>query len=323
MGNNEMMRFEPGLKLATHKELGEYLKGGLVFPISVEVSPSGVCDAKCPKCFYSQNSWALSGRDKEFFKESRMEGLINEFAGIGVKSISHTGGGEPTLHPSFHKFAEWTNWAGLEQGLFTNALKPIKYDPTLFEWIRVTKTNYDLNENVLKTIRPCKTLGICINYSKGDSEKVIENALGIAERLDSLKISKDHSTYVQVRPALEIKGGKVEVEVPLIKHPLLTITDYKFLGSNVEREYNVCEAYHFIPFVWQNGDVDVCGYHKGDPKFNLGNLYSKGKQGRFKYIMENAPKNIKVVDDCQICCKLNSMNSMIYHMKKLKDVNFP
>lgn len=249
MGNNEMMRFEPGLKLARHRELEEYLEDKLVYPINVEISPSGVCNANCPKCFYSQNSWSLPGRDKVFFKESRMEGLINELAGIGVKSISWTGGGSPTLHPSFSKFVEWANWAGLEQGLFTNALKPIKYDPTLFEWIRVTKTNYDLNEKVLETLRPCKTLGICINYNKKDSEKVIENTLGIAERLDSLKTSRHHSTYVQVRPALEIKGGLVEVTVPSIKHPLLTLTDYKFLGSNIKREYDVCEAYHFTPFI--------------------------------------------------------------------------
>lgn len=318
-----MMRFEPGLKLARHKELGEYLEGKTVYPINIEISPSGKCNANCPKCFYSQKSWALKGRDNVFLKESRMEGLINELAGMGGKSISWTGGGEPTLHPSFPKFVEWANWAGLEQGLFTNALKPVKYDPTLFEWIRVTKTNYDLNEDVLKTLRGCKTLGICINYSKEDSEKLIKDTLKIAERLDSLKKSKSHSTYVQVRPALEIKGGLVDVQVPSIKHPLLTITDYKFLGSNLEREYNLCEAYHFTPFIWQNGDVDVCAYHKGEKEFNLGNFYVKGKQGRFKTIMDGAPKNVKVGDSCQVCCKLNAMNSMIDHMKQLKDVNFP
>lgn len=316
-------RFEPGLKLARHKKFAPYMNGEIVFPIGVEISPSGVCDANCVKCFYRQNSGELKGHEKEFFKTSRMEGLLEELAGLGVDSISWTGGGEPTLHHSFPKFVEWANWAGLEQGLFTNALKPIKYDPSLFEWIRVTKTNQALNEKSLETLRQCKTLGICINYGKEDLEKIIGDTLKIAERLDSLKISKDHSTYVQVRPALIVKGRPVKVDVPTIEHPLLKFTDYKFLGSNLERDYTNCEAYHLEPFIWQNGDVDICAYHRGEPEFNLGNLYSKGKQGRFRNIMENAPKTIKVVDDCQICCKLNSMNSMIYHMRQLKDVNFP
>ena len=323
MTDNKEIRFEPGLKLARHKELVEYLNDKFVSPINVEISPSGICNANCPKCFYSQKSWALPGRDKEFFEENRMKDLIKELSDMGVKSISYTGGGEPTLHPSFPKFVKWANMAGLEQGLFTNALKPIKYDPTLFEWIRVTKTNHNLNEKVLETIRPCKTVGICVNYSKEDLKGVIEDTLKIGEKLDNLKTFKNHSTYVQVRPALEIKGGLVELIVPSIKHPLLTITDYKFLGSGSERDYNLCEAYHFTPFVWQNGDVDVCAYHKGEKEFNLGNLYVKGKQGRFKTIMKDAPSSIEVKDNCQICCKLNGMNSTINHMRKLKDVNFP
>lgn len=316
-------RFEPGLKAARNKKFASYLCGELVFPIGVEISPSGICDANCVKCFYRQNSRELRGHEKKFFKTSRMEGLVNELSGLGVESISWTGGGEPTLHPSFPEFVEWANWAGLEQGLFTNALKPIKYDPTLFEWIRVTKTNRPLNEKSLETLRQCKTLGICINYVKEDSEKIIKDTLKIAERLDSLKTSKNHSTYVQVRPALIVKGRPIKVDIPSIKHPLLKITDYKFLGSDLERDYTNCEAYHLVPFIWQNGDVDVCAYHRGELGFNLGNLYSKGKQGRFRSIMEHAPKTIKVADNCQICCKLNSMNSMIHHMRQLKDVNFP
>lgn len=323
MVDEREMRFEPGLKLARHNGFGKYLNGELVYPINIEISPSGVCDASCKNCFYRQDSGELKGLDKGFFKESRMEGLVNEFMGVGVKSISWTGGGEPTLHPSFSKFIEWANWAKIKQGLFTNALKSIKYDPTLFEWIRVTKTNKSLNEEVLKDLRQCKTLGICINYGGKQDEEIINNALEVAERLDVLKKSEDHSTYVQVRPALKIKGKSIKVEIPSRKHTLLLITEYKFLGSNLKRSYTNCEAYHFSPFIWQDGDVDVCGYHRKEAEFNLGNLHLKGKEGRFSHIMENAPKNVKVADDCQVCCKLNSMNSMIELMKNLKDVDFP
>ena len=322
MDEKRELRFEPGLKVARNKKFAQYLGGEFVFPIGVEISPSGICDAECPKCFYRQNSGELKGHETEFLKTNRIEGLINELSGLGVNSISWTGGGEPTLHPSFHKFVEWTNWAGLEQGLFTNALKPIKYDPNLFEWIRVTKTNKDLNVKVLEELRQCKTLGICINYTDKD-EKLIQDTLKIAERLDELKTSDEHSTYVQVRPALIVKGKPIDVEIPKIEHPLLKITDYKFIGSNSDREYSLCEAYHFVPFIWQNGEVDVCAYHKGETEFNLGNLYTKGKQGRFREIMKNAPESVSVKDDCQICCKLNSMNSMINHMRQLKDINFP
>ncbi|VVB82943.1 Uncharacterised protein [uncultured archaeon] len=316
-------RFEPGLKLARHKELGKHLLGEFVPPINIEISPSGTCDAACPWCFYRQEEATIRGLDGCLFRDSRMEGLIEEFAGMGVKSISWTGGGEPTMHPSFPRFAEMAHWAGLKQGLFTNALKIPRYNPTFFEWIRVSKTNNPWNEESLRILRQCKTLGLCINYRGIEDDQLVKETLELVEKLDKLKESPTHTTYLQVRPALKILGGKTIVEIPKIEHPLLKITDYKFLGSGSEREYSECEAFHFAPFIWQDGDVDVCGYHRKDKLFNLGNVYSLGENGRFKYIMKNAPKTVKVLDNCQTCCKLNAMNSMIHMMRQLQDIDFP
>lgn len=316
-------RFEPGLKLARHKELGEYLTGQFVAPINIELSPSGICNAACPWCFYRQEKSVIHGIDGNLFNESRMEGLVEEFAGLGVKSVSWTGGGEPTMHPSFSHFAELVNWAGLKQGLFTNALKQPVYDPTLFEWIRVSKTNSSWNKDSLYSLRRCKTLGLCINYQGSQDDGLILETLPLVEELDKIKSSPEHSTYLQVRPALRIMGDRTASEVPSITHPLLKITEYKFLGSNSEREYSQCEAFHFAPFIWPDGDVDVCGYHRKDKRFNLGNLYASGKEGRFAHIMKNAPQNVDVADSCQICCKLNAMNSMIHMMRKLEDIEFP
>ena len=316
-------RFEPGLKLALHKELGEYLSGKFVSPINIEIAPTGICNANCPWCFYRQEESAIKGLDGNLFKESRMEGLVQELAGIGVKSISWTGGGEPTIHPSFPKFVEWANWAGLKQGLFTNALKIPNYDPTIFEWIRVSKTNKEWNETSLNLLRKCKTLGLCINYQGKEDDELISTSLNLVEKLDSLKEFPSHSTYLQVRPALKIKGEKTLIEVPKIEHPLLKITEYKFLGSGSEREYSNCEAFHFAPFIWPDGDVDVCGYHRKEKDFSLGNLYEQGEKGRFSYIMKNAPTKVSVQDSCQICCKLNAMNSMINMMRHLEDIDFP
>lgn len=319
------LRFAPGFKLMSHRQFIDYFENKEVYPINIEISPSGICNASCENCFYRQNENQLKGLDKFYIDENRMEKLIIELAELKVKSISWTGGGEPTLHPSFSKFAKWTYEAGIQQGLFTNALREIEYDPELFQWIRVTRTNKPLNVELIKKLRRCRTLGICLNYSENDNEETIKELLSVAEELDSLKINPNHSTYVQVRPALKIMGESYENEVPNIKHPLLQITNYKFMGLTSERNYKVCEAYHFAPFIWQDGDVDVCGYHRKEKNFNLGNLYDRGTKGLFKYIMKNAAKNVNVIDTCQICCKLNEMNSMIEYRKQLdkKDINFP
>lgn len=276
--NEKNLRFEPGIKLMSHPEFWQYIDGNFIFPIGIEISPSGKCRANCPECFYRQKGHQIRILDGELFKEIRMERLIEELEGCGVKSISWTGGGNPDDHPAFPKFVEQANWAGIEQGLFTNALEKPEYNPSLFKWIRVTKTNKPLNENTLMELRQCKTLGICINYRGEIDDNDIKSALNVAEKLDELKKSPEYSTYVQVRPALKIHGEKVNPSVPNIKHPLLEITNYKFTGSNIERNYEFCEAFHFVPFIWQDGDIDVCAYHRKDPEFNLGNLYLEGKE---------------------------------------------
>lgn len=311
MTSESRIRFEPGLKLARHRRLIDYLEGESVSPINIEISPSGVCNASCEHCFYRQDPKKTKGLDSIFLKEERMESLMKEFLDFDVRSISWTGGGEPTLHPSFHKFVKWAYDSRIKQGLFTNGLSKINFDPSKLDWIRVSKTNKDWNVNNLKYLRNCNTLGMCFNYNGEKDNKSIEKTLEIAEEIKA--------TYVQVRPVLPINGEKTIVEVPEIEHPLLFITNYKFVGSNEDRKYELCEGYHFNPFIWQDGNVDVCGYHKDDSKFNLGNIY----KDKFKDIMQKAPAFIPVEENCQICCKLNSMNSMIYEMRRLVDVDFP
>lgn len=309
----------------SHKQFVDYFDGRPIYPIGVEISPSGRCNANCSDCLYRQKNSKLGGHDGCLFDEERMYHLMIEFVSLGVSSITWTGGGDPSTHPSFPVFVKWANSFGIKQGLFTNGLLPIKYDPSLFEWIRVTKTDQPINEDVLMSMRACKTLGVCLNYAPRHTEELVYELLAIVERLDAVKTSPAHSTYLQVRPVLHIEGESVMNGSPKITHPLLNITDYKFRGLGDGRNYNVCEAFHFVPFIWQDGAVDVCAYHRKELAYRLGNLHDAGEKGTFKYIMDHAPKNVEVVSNCQTVCKLHEMNSIIQLRKDLsdKDITFP
>lgn len=293
------MRFYPQYKLASHKELSDYLNDKQIIPINIEISPSGICDAKCPWCFYGKK------QSHKFIDTSVLLKLLNEAYDIGVKCVTWTGGGEPTLHPDFVNISKENK---MHQGLITNALKIPKYDPKNFEWIRVSKTEQDWNIESLKLLRQCKTLGICINYM-GD-EKEIETSLKIVYDLNL--------DYLQVRPALNTNGNKTNIQSPSIQDDKLIVSEYKFEESNKDRIYNECEGFHFVPFIWESGNLDVCGYQKENKNYNIGNIYSD----TFKELLLKFPKCVKVNKECQVCCKNHEINTMINIMKSLNDKDF-
>jgi len=293
------MRFQPQLKLVQHKEFLEYLEGKNIVPINIEISPSGICNASCPWCFYGNN------KTTEKLDTNILLNFLKDCTDLGVKAITWTGGGEPTLHPDFSKIIKNQT---MDQGLLTNALNIPTYNPSILSWIRVSKTNKDWNKNSLEILRQCKTLGLCINYI--DNEQEIE---------ESLKIVYDlNLDYLQVRPALNIKGALTNIKIPKIRDKKLIITDYKFIEARKHHNYKTCEGFHFVPFLWEDGNLDTCAYKRNNKAYNLGNIY----KNNFNSILKNFPDKVLVEEDCQVCCKNHEINMLINTSRKIEDKNF-
>jgi len=302
-----LTRFKPFLKPCLHKELADYINGLKVMPVNVEISLTGLCNAKCDWCFYTDE------KTRDSLRYLSVDKLLHELSDLEVKAVTWTGGGEPTMHKDFKDIAELTKYLGLKQGLITNGLKKVDYDPTLFEWIRVSKTNKDIDEANLYKLRECKTLGLAINY-EGDYEEV-NSVLNIGKRVGV--------DYVQVRPVLNTKGEITEQSMYGLNHhvtedPLLIISDYKFEDAQMKHQYDTCEAFHLTPFIWEDGAVTVCGYMKGNPDYHLGNIYDHS----FGNIMRSAPDYVAVDDKCQVCCKPHELNKIIHELKNIEDVDF-
>lgn len=295
------MKFIPQLKLMTHERFSSYIDGNSIAPINIEISPCGVCNANCPWCFYGSN------QSNDVLDTDALVKFIDEGISLGVKAITWTGGGEPTLHPDFKYITENIS---IDQGLITNGLKMPKYDPSIFSWIRVSKTEVSWNEDVLIELRKnCKSLGLCINWM-GEDEDEIKEALDVAHRLDI--------DYLQVRPALPSDGETVDCKLPSITDDKLLVTKYKFDEAKIPREYNKCEGYHFVPFLWENGNLDVCGYQRNREEYNLGNIYDT----TLSEIISEMPQYVDVRPDCQICCKNHEINKLIYSIENMEDRNF-
>lgn len=307
MNEDAIDRFNPQAKLAAQENFVKFLKGEKVYPVNIEISLSHTCDAVCSWCFYAGTHVKKSAGMME--KDILIK-LVKDLAELKVKAISWTGGGEPTLHPDFPELVDLAYSLGIKQGLFTNALLKAKYDPTKFEWIRVSNTNRAWNLKNIEYLRKhTKILGMAYNYAGNDDEVK-----------ESLKVGNEAKVdYVQVRQALNLRGLVTERVPPPIDDPLLFVTKYKFDNSSNPHGYSKCYGFNFVPFVWYNGNVDVCGYmNKHGAPYTLGNLNEKG----IKQIFDEAPRHVPVVGTCQVCCKNHEINKLINNAIELKDPEF-
>lgn len=303
-------RFDPRLKLAMHPQFSAYLAGERVYPINVEISPSGICNASCDFCWYAHTS-EKEGHRKVFLDTTRGSQLLRECEALGAKSVSWTGGGDPSLHPDIATFLGTADSLGIEQGMFTNALANPKYDPALLSWVRVTMTDKPYRVEYIRQLRAAKTLGFAFNYSGANDDAYLWETLRVAEEVQA--------DYVQVRPMLRHKGETVDIKPPGICHPLLHITGYKFEEARKPHGYKACEGYHLSCFVWEDGNVDTCAYMRGHQGYTLGNVYKDS----LKDILDRAPPSVPVDAQCQVCCKLHETNRAIHDARKVEDRNFP
>ena len=300
--------FVPDLKIFLHEQFVVFLNEGRNTLINMEVSLCGHCNAGCDFCFYKDE------KEKIEIDSERLIDFLAACQSYGLQAVTWTGGGEPTLHNKFSYIVEKAKDLGLVQGLFTNAIGKINYNADVFDWIRISKTNNPLPvANIAELSKNAKKLGIAINYKNQKDDEDVYFALNVAEAFDNIK-------YVQVRPMLATKGEYCEVEIPdfqpkYSKHPKLFVTKYKFDEARKPKQYSECYGYHFVPFLWHNGDFGPCGYQK-DMVF--GNIYTDNHID----IIKNMPHSIDVRKDCQVCCKNSLINKSISDALSIEDINF-
>ena len=86
-------------------------------------------------------------------------------------------------------------------------------------------------------------------------------------------------------------------------------------------EYSKCYGHNFCPFIDSNGDVVSCAYHLKDKDYIFGNI----NRQTFRDIWSGRnPAKIKVSESCQICCKNDQINQLLYSLKhgKVDHKNF-
>lgn len=315
-------------------------------PLAVEINLTDYCNLDCQWCI-SSNYIKKTSQDKE-----KLFDFLSDFKALGGKSITLSGGGEPTTYPFFTEIVEKAVSLKLNIGLMTNGVfspKLLKVIGENLTWVRVSldtvnKEKYkqwkglDCVDIVLDHIErlseyPVK-LGVNCNVSAGMDVNDIVDFIAATKELDV--------DYIQFRPILPryYMEETIEINQPVwdflqekyLHDPIMAFSFDKLAdlsNGSSKFPYKSCEG-HFFSFVLDsNGDVNVCMYHTENDKFIMGNINTSSFVdiwlGAKRRLVADNCRNLDFESECQVCCKLHELNKFLeFYMNpdKSMDINF-
>jgi len=335
----------------------DWLKGKTIYPIYMEMSPSGSCNHRCLYCGLD-----FMGYKPNYLKADILKERLSELGDLGLKSIMYAGEGEPLLHPEMVSIIEHTRKSGIDVAVTTNGvlLKKEIVERVLInsEWIKVS-INGGTRETYAK-----------IHQSKHDDfDKVIENLSFAAEikknnnykcvlGMQLVLLPENHHEVVSLARLARDIGMDYLVIKPYSQHPqsktnkysTIKYSDLEYLSEelvnvnsdnfsvvfrsnamkkwdNNQRDYEHCLALPFWSYIDADGNVWGCSVYLGDDRFKYGNIYER----TFKDIWEGEERQNSLcwveekldITQCRVNCRMDEINRYLWDLKSPPEhVNF-
>ncbi len=307
------------------------------FPISVELHLTDVCNLNCEWC-----------TDKELRQNGAVmeipviERLFREFWRYGT-GVTLEGGGEPTLHPDFHKVVETGQRNGLDMGLITNGTVDISESIHMLHWARVsldssTKEEYrkekgvDCFDRVLGNLEKMSAarnpehtfLGVGYVLTTRNQGSLIE----LIRQLDKMGID-----YIYLRPVEEAADITPSLESLLdLRKKLAEMTSktrIKYMLAISDRVVDrnaglACIAHSLTSIIHANGDVALCEKRREDGII-LGNVRENSFEDIWvsPYREQVSQKLLK--PECQSgcsACRVTGFNMIFEQLGKVHSKRF-
>ena len=241
---------QPKSKLWHHIDRLAAIKAGeQPAPVNVEMDLSNRCQMGCSFCAfaYTHSKGPLAKRSThdtgDLMNTELALHIIDQLAEAGVRSITWSGGGEPTLHPDIVDIIYHADELGIDQGIYTNGLK-LKDDYVLtrtlkhvMKWVYLSHGPHGLDD---------------LLAAKGDA------VIGVGMMVDSRNIIEIYSQaskaskadYFHLRP---IVGGLLrDSDINTIDIIVEALKPYEEI--NVIYDHDRFEMYHN----WKSHGYKTC-----------------------------------------------------------------
>ena len=312
-------------------------------PLHIRLKPTNVCNHNCRYCAYRVDNLQL-GQDmsnKDFIPKIKMVEILEDFAEIGVKAVTFSGGGEPFCYPYLLdavkfliqrniKFASLTNGANLKGEL---ALLFARHAT----WLRISIDGWDDESYAhYRNVREgefTKVMGNILNFKELDGSCYLGislivdkyNAAHVYELIGKLYNAKVDS--VKVSPCIVSNSGSENNEYhrPIFKEVKkqiatamenfageLEIFDaYHELDDKFKKDYSWCPYQQILPVVGADLNIYPCQ----DKAYNLDEgLLGTIKDKRFRDFWFDGKEKFFKINPSLVCnhhCVANNKNRTI------------
>ncbi len=307
------------------------------FPLSVELHLTDICNLKCEWC--TDKELRKNGAVMDMDVVSR---LFREFWRHGT-GVTLEGGGEPTMHPEFHRVARIGQSNSLDMGLITNGTVDISESISKMRWARIsldssTREEYkrekgvDCFDRVLTNLEkmsaardPEQTfLGVGYVLTTRNQSSLIE----LVKHLDRIGVD-----YIYLRPVEEAEDIAPSLESLLdLRKKLAELTagtriKYMLVVSDriVDRNAGLpCIAHSLTSVIHANGEVALCEKRREDGII-LGNVRDTSFEDIWisPYREQVSQKLLKA--ECQSgcsACRVTGFNMIFEQLEKVHSKHF-
>lgn len=347
-----------GCKLLWHMDRvhAHFRDGKKIVPLHIDIGATKACNARCRYCYgiYQQ----MTG-DK--IPEDILIRLFEDAPKLGVKSLTLTGDGEPTLNPGVYEACERGKALGLDIGLATNgiALDNVKIASLVrnLTWLRFNLSAHDqksyihmhgvdrwnvVSDNILKAVQMKKETGA--NVTIGLQMVLIPDALEsvIPEALFAVAMDVDYFVIKQFSdPGCEEMGrfnlswyDSKEVKYTLkaaemlSNHKTQIVPKYTTIEAKGHRPYDTCVDCPLIFQISGSGKCYPCGFLFGNEDYCYGDLRKNSlgeilESGHYWELIHKLRYDFNVHTMCKGACRHDKTNEFVWkYLNKPEHINF-
>ncbi len=351
--NNDIYKMN-GCKMLWHMDrVHEWQSGKRIAPLFIDIGATKKCNIKCRFCYGTYQ--VMTG---EVIPEDVLCNLLKDAPRLGVKGMTFTGDGEPTLNPALYKALQIGKENGLDIAIATNGLKlnegRISILLECLTWLRFTicsadKESYkfmhgvDAFDKVQSNIELAVklklenklniTIGMQMVLTPDCFDQVLPlSRLAISLGVDYLQIKQfsdpgderlhrfDYEKYSQVTDNLkEAEAMSTENTNIIIKWGMI---------GQVKRKYDHCIDLPFLFQISGNSKCYPCGYLFNQERYCYGDLKEQTLEeiitsDRYWSIIDYMATEFDVHKDCMGRCRHDFCNEFLTdYLNPPEHVNF-